>query len=237
MYIGRIIIFVIFLFIIAIGVGYASTSSIENGSVSSSFDSGNEGWQVVGDAQGGSAVPTHHSKGGVNNSGFISADDDVAGGTWYWSAPSEFLGDKSEFYGESLSFYLNQSSTTSQFNNNDIIIEGENGENNTLIYDFGNESSHPGINWTHYQVQLDETDNWKIQKSGETPSQSKFKSIISNISRIWIRGEYVTGSDTGGLDHVVLTGQKTETQQGFTMILTIFSLLTSYIVGYRLYKQ
>ena len=67
--------------------------SCQNNSVASYFDQNDEEWKVIGDAQGGSVNPNYNDKEG-NPAGYISANDNAAGGVWYWSAPEKFLGDK-----------------------------------------------------------------------------------------------------------------------------------------------
>jgi hypothetical protein len=64
----------------------------------STFDADDEGWTIAGDAQAGSIAPNFNADGG-NPGGFISADDDVAGGVWYFQAPERFGGDASAAYG------------------------------------------------------------------------------------------------------------------------------------------
>ncbi|MDY7081529.1 MAG: laminin B domain-containing protein, partial [Halobacteria archaeon] len=69
------------------------------------------------------------------------------------------------------------------------------GSNTTLIYDFGDASQHPRTNWTSYNVPLDASE-WSvgIEGDGGSASESQMRSVLSNLERVWIRGEYVTGS-------------------------------------------
>ncbi|MDO8367328.1 MAG: hypothetical protein Q7T20_11050 [Saprospiraceae bacterium] len=57
----------------------------------STFSLNDEGWRVVGDAQGPSTIPNYDSMGG-NPGGYCHAVDDVSGDYWYWSAPVCFKG-------------------------------------------------------------------------------------------------------------------------------------------------
>ncbi|MEF8851036.1 MAG: laminin B domain-containing protein [Haloarculaceae archaeon] len=91
------------------------------GDVESAFDDGTEGWKVVGDAQDGSADPTHNSQGG-DPGGYLSAE------------------------------------------------------------------------------------GWTNSETGEQATDTELGTVLANLERLWIRGEYRTGSDTGGLDTVVLRG-------------------------------
>lgn len=165
--------------------------------ISSDFSIDAEDWIVIGDAT--SALPFYLSEGG-NTAGYISADDTAAGGVWYWSAPAKFLGDQNTSFGKTLSFDLKQNSLSSQFDDNDIIITSP---EITIVLDLPN---NPDIEWTSYNVTLDATFPWKIDNiiSGELATSEQIATVLSNITSLKIRGEYVSGADTGGLDNVIL---------------------------------
>lgn len=172
--------------------------SCQNKVIASYFDQNDEEWIVVGDAQGGSAKPSYNDKEG-NPDGFISANDNATGGTWYWSAPEKFLGDKSSSFGEKFTFSLKQSSTDKQFDGDDLILIG-----NEMRIVF-NTSQNPDTSWTDYSVTLNEEAGWKYNNlNGDAVSKNDFIKILSNLTAINIRGEFVTGEDTGGLDNVIL---------------------------------
>lgn len=171
-------------------VGYGQTSN---------FNVDTEGWLVVGDA-GGIVMPVHHPTGG-NPTGYISSVDEGSGGTWYFSAPKKFLGNKSWFYGKTLSFDLKQTHTSSQFNDDDIIIEG-----NGIILAF-NTSNNPKTTWTSYSAVLKENAGWRIgNRNGRAPTESQFRTVLCNVKRLWIRGEFIDGADEGSLDNAVIDG-------------------------------
>ncbi len=166
--------------------------------VASTFDSANDGWQVIGDAERQTGVPQYMATGG-NPGGYLSAEDDVAGGTWYWAAPAQYLGEQNAAYQGTLSFQLKQSPTTQQFEEDDVIIEGA---GKTLVMTL---PQSPGENWTAYALQLNEDAGWKRNtRAGDAATAADLQAVLGNITRIWIRGEYVDGSDTGGLDNVRL---------------------------------
>ena len=168
----------------------------EEGSDSSDFIENADGWTITGDAQGGSNIEASYSPfEGLDNSGYIYADDDVAGGVWYFVAPDKFMGDQSEFVGGKLSFYLIQKSALSdQFKSKDVIIEGG---NNQEIYYY--HESYPDTTWTHYEISLNTSAGW-MNSSNTDASASEIQSVLSNVQRLWIRGEFETGPDTGGMD-------------------------------------
>ena len=158
-----------------------------------SFTQNAQGWTITGDAQGGSVVPTYHSTGG-NPGGFIGATDNVAGGVWYFNAAAKFLDHMKTAYGNTLRFDLEQSDIISQFDAKDVIITG-NG-----IEIFYNTASNPGTTWTKYRVPL-KASEWIKTSTNVSPTRSEMKGILKNITQLWIRGEYISGPDTGGLDN------------------------------------
>ena len=175
--------------------------------VSSYFNLDDEGWRVMGDAQGESAVPDHHDTDG-HPGGYLSANDNIAGGVWYWSAPEKFLGNKSSVSGKKLSYSLRQSSTDNQFDDNDIILVGSNLK---IVY---NTAKNPGTSWTDYSIPISEKAGWMYNDMhGDPVSRNDLKEILRDLTALYIRGEYVTGEDTGGLDNVVLHASKTPSQK------------------------
>ncbi|SMC36900.1 laminin B domain-containing protein [Moheibacter sediminis] len=181
----------------------------------STFDSDDEGWLVAGDAT--SSMPQYNAEGG-NPSGYISADDTAAGGVWVWSAPAKFLGDRSSSFGKNLSFDLAQSSMDSQFDDNDVLIVGE---NLTLALNLLN---NPGIEWTNYSVKLDTNEDWRITHYvwGDVATDEQIQEVLSNVLEIKIRGEYVSGPDVGSLDNVILESENMSISEASNDIVKIY---------------
>jgi hypothetical protein len=175
----------------------AITITDSPGPVRSTFEKGIDGWRIEGDAQGGSSYPDYVETGG-NPGGHIKAVDDVQGGVWYWVAPANFRGDKSGFYGGTLTFDLIQSRIVSQFNASDVIVSG--GELD-LVYDFGGQETHPRTDWTVYSVTLHESGDWVVDGTGNQATAEEIRTVLADITRLHIRGEYISGSDTGFLDN------------------------------------
>ena len=172
------------------GVVYGQTSN---------FNLDSEGWMIIGDA-GGILPPIYHTTGG-NPTGYISSLDEGAGGTWFFSAPTKFIGNKSWFYGKTLKFDLKQSSRSSQFNDDDVIIEG-----NGIVLAI-NTRSNPQTSWTSYSMVLNESGGWRVgDRNGRRATQSEFRTVLCNVKRLWIRGEFVSGADEGSLDNVIIDG-------------------------------
>lgn len=162
--------------------------------IDSTFDTGIDGWSFVADVKEFLWVET-----GGNPGGYIEAVDYAYGDVWYFVAPEKFLGDKSAYTGGTLDFDLKQSTTDSQFNDGDVIISGG---GKTLVL---NTAENPGVDWTHYSVTLDTDSDWRLDTlNGTVATQADIDAVLADISGLQIRGEYVTGSDTGGLDNVLL---------------------------------
>ena len=169
--------------------------------ISSEFETTTEGWRIQGDAQGGSTFPNHEASGG-NPGKCLSAVDDVQGGVWYWVAPGQFTGGKSAYLGGQLTFDIYQNNRSSQFHARDVVISDGNTD---LVYDFGDIDSHPETDWTSYTVPLAAGDSWTVGSlDGEAATESQFETVFEDVEKLAIRGEYVTGPDTGYLDNPTL---------------------------------
>jgi hypothetical protein len=163
----------------------------------SDFESGDDGWTLQGDAEGGRSDPDFNVTGG-NPGAFISADDDALGGIWYFQAPAEYRGNFAAAYGQTLSFDLKQSIDNSQLDRRDIIITGDGGS--VIWFDTAN---NPGTDWTAYSVVLDASAGW-MNDDDSPASEAQIRAVLADIEDLQIRGEYRNGEDTGSLDNVVL---------------------------------
>lgn len=134
---GSVVAVVVVLTLVA-GVPTLAAGETADTTINSWFSSDTDGWTLAGDA----AAPEYVETGG-NPGGHVCADDSVSGNTWYFDAPAKFLGDRSAAYGGDLQFDLKQSSTSSQFDNHDVVLR--NGSR-AVVYDFGNASTHPRTN-------------------------------------------------------------------------------------------
>lgn len=177
---------------IATGIPPASAATTPL-AIKSTFNASNEGWRVIGDTTAEAA--TFRSTGG-NPGGYAEAADAATGGVMYWLAPAKFLGDRSGFYEGKLLFDLRQSATDTQFDDNDVELEGG---GLTLTF---NHSPNPGTNWTHYAISLRETAGWRNGSVAAT--EADMRNALKNLTALRIRAEFRTGADTDGLDNVTL---------------------------------
>ncbi|WP_394351669.1 laminin B domain-containing protein [Lunatibacter salilacus] len=163
--------------------------------ISSGFSADADGWTIVGDAQGGSNIVASYSPfEGLDDSGYIYAEDRVTGGVWCFSAPEKFRGNKSEYYGGTMSFWLIQKSNMrNQFKAKDIIIR--NGTKEIYLY----HSEYSGLTWTKFEVEISEAGVWLIGND-RVATKIEIEEVLANITAFRIRGEFEYGPDTGGLD-------------------------------------
>ena len=160
------------------------------------FDENDGGWRVVGDVE----IPNYFPTGG-NPDGHVQAIDRGTGIFWYWQAPLDFLGDRSELYNSRLSYDLRQSRTNRQRNRPDLILTGA---GITLHFDT---AYNPLTTWTHYSVHLQEGAGWVLAGTTTPPTASQFLAVLGDLTDFQIRGEFRFGADTGSLDNVIFVQQ------------------------------
>jgi hypothetical protein len=174
---------VIVCLVIASAPGYANLMS--------TFDNSTEGW--TGDD------PTNHDWGSVtwissggNPGGFIKGSEtNPIGGTGYFIAPASWTGNLSSYIGGTLEYDILIISGTSYFGDDDVRI-------------------YSGSNYLSCQLSNSYWSGWKTFSVRLVPANfvaqgSNFKDIMSNVTAIWIRGEYIEGAESEGLDNVKLT--------------------------------
>lgn len=176
----------------------------------SHFDSGLDGWTAMRTSSPLNPIPVPGAnltwvETGGNLGGYFQHVDPNDSRASYWQAPPTFLGDKSVAYGGVLSFDLRQSSTNSQFDAYDVIMQGA-GMTFVLVTSY-----HPRVSWTRYHVLLAEGGGWhQDTPDGPAPTPVLMQQVLASLTALYIRAEYRSGIDTDGLDNVVLTGPSTE---------------------------
>ncbi len=162
----------------------------------STFTHGDEDWKVTGDVKNEFAKPDFNKKEG-HPDGCITATDETTGGVWYWSAPDKFLGHKQK--AKRIKYEMKQSSLDNQFDDADIILESK---DIRLVYMF---PYHPDTVWTSFSADLTSEKGWKKDNlNGGAATKEDIRKVLSDLTGLKIRGEYVSGSDYGSLDNVVL---------------------------------
>lgn len=124
----------------------------------------------------------------------------ATGNVQYWMAPALFLGAKGEAYGGTLSFDLrNQGSGFGPFSQEDVILVGG---GLVLVYQLTNA---PAANaFTHYVVPLSDSGWRRDSLTGPAATAMELESVLSALSKLFIRAEFQLGPDTEFLDNVQL---------------------------------
>lgn len=163
-----------------------------SGIIVSDFSSGNEGWRLSGDA-------TTNSVQYSSSGGFAYGVDGAKGSLWYFEAPSKFKGNQSAAFGHNLEFEMNYTGSGSTLSGGSMVTLWATDGTSLLI-----NSSAPASrgSWYKYTFNLSDSDNWLYQ--GVKATNENIRYVLTNLSRLRIRGEFVHGSDTGRLDNVKL---------------------------------
>ncbi len=156
----------------------------------STFDSGDENWRFAND------VTLSWQNANGNPGGFLQGKDLGDGRYWYYVSPQSWSGDWSVYTTLSFDIRVVSNSGGIAVYGNMVTIKGTNGD--TLVWS----GNAPSRSWTHYEIPL-EPSTFGVNKG-------VFDSVMGNVSEIWIEGEYVSGSDTEGLDNVQLHSEVSE---------------------------
>jgi hypothetical protein len=181
------------------GVGILLAQAAGATGVASGFGSDAQGWTVENGALSFSWV-AH----GGDPGGYLSAADDPAAGSalWFFSAPLNFLGDRSQAYGGSLAFSLDSSSSSAPSTTPRALVQllGENGV--LLAYGGG---LLPGTDWTRYQIDLVVGAGWHVGSvGGPSATEADLRGVLGSLVALRINGDFYKGVETTGLDSVVL---------------------------------
>ena len=175
-----------------LGIGVAEAS------ITSNFNSGNDGWQV-GDA---TPIFTAPSTAANWNSGGYLETADVFGEVAFF-APGAYLGNKLSSYGGTISYDLGDTF-------NDGVTYA-----NLILYGAGKAitigSLPPAtVGFTSFTFTLTEAGFFNYPGSGlvgGTPvSFADFQSVLANLDGLAIHADWVSGGDYTILDNVVMSG-------------------------------
>jgi hypothetical protein len=202
--------------------------TLARGDIVSSFNSGDEGWQIVSfenlTTDNFSVVatytPTFNSTGG-NPGGYISTTDQDNGDLTF-SAPAKFLGNVSGATG--LSYDLIYPVGAINYQPTDVILMG-NGE--TLLWK-SSPDIEPGPAWMGVNLNFVPSTEWHVGTSnGALATAADFGNVLGNLSGLFIRGEYTTGLiETPGLDNVRLAGVSASVPEPSTLAMMAIAIVT-----------
>ena len=159
------------------------------------FTESAQGWHISGDTE---SVDATFSTSGGDPAGCITGVDEALGETWYFQAPAAVLQQLPAAVDGRISFSLRQSGRFISVIDDDVVIVGRAGR---LGYRF---ERGPGTDWTDFSVRLSGDEGWTWNWN-KRATEAQIRSVLAAPARLEIRGEYVTGEDTGSLDNFVLT--------------------------------
>lgn len=162
----------------------------------STFDSDADGWFISDYLGNGSGLANWES-------GVIQTNDQF--GETSFHAPTKFNGDWSSLYGSTLSFDLTEIGRDAQADNyyTAIVASGT-----KVLYWYG---GAPTTSFTTFVAPLSISDaRWRLggtgfsALSGIAPTEADFRSVLSNVTRLQVNAEFITGADNTRLDNVIL---------------------------------
>ncbi len=121
----------------------------------------------------------------------------------FWKAPADFLGDKSAAYGGVLSFDMKQNPAAGA--SPWLILEGG---GITLFQPSLTDavSELPNNTWKRFRAVLGPDAGWRVGTcDGAFATATQIQQVLSNVTRLLIRAEYVSGAEINRLDNVVLS--------------------------------
>jgi hypothetical protein len=158
------------------------------------FTDSAQGWIVGGDTRPADAI---FSRTGGHPGGCITGVDEALGETWYFVAPAMVLQQLPKAVNGTISYSLKQSGPMISLVADDIVIVSPAGR---LSYRF---PTSPGTDWTDFRVQLSAAVGWTWNWNRRA-TQAQVEEVLAAPTLLEIRGEFVTGDDTGSLDNFVL---------------------------------
>ncbi|HZZ41778.1 MAG TPA: laminin B domain-containing protein, partial [Tepidisphaeraceae bacterium] len=174
--------------------------------VSSTFDTGGEGWGVVtygatdytGTPTGYGAMPWISS--GGNPGGYVRQTDPDGGDT-FTIAPASFLGNAVRAYGTTLTYDLFDTGGNEYNAAAAVVLRGA---GLTVCYTPATLPSTVAGTFTHFEIPLTET-GWAMNGyGGAAVTAGQMQAVLGSLTMVGIRLEYHTGPDDSGLDNVVL---------------------------------
>lgn len=193
--------------ILVAGTIMAFVITLRAGTVRSTFDTDREGWAVADLVQPFNGLPVVNqtstpswTAGGGNPGGGIQQAD-FGGYAWFFSAPSTFLGNKSAYLAGTLTWDLSCDHAATATNTFEqlILTDGI-----TALYYFDN-GPGPANTWRTYSVLLIGNSFHVGSREGPIATDNELLLVLSNLTDLYILGDWYDGNEVGSLDNVSLT--------------------------------
>jgi hypothetical protein len=189
--------------IAATAAALALPASVSAANLASTFDTGDEGWRVIGNHPVNPSVeeaPAFVPDGG-NPGGFIRVTDAKEPFNWEALSPSPWRGDMRANYGGTLSADVRHANPDYGMSFSILSIHG------TLFYSFADK---PG-GWESHSVPLTEADAcWTLlggsQSGARVPTKEEFLAVLSDVHAFGVEVDLAHGTgDVGEIDNVRLS--------------------------------
>lgn len=193
--------------------------------ITSDFSVNDDGWRIVDLTIPANPVtptteigaPIRQTVGG-NPSGYIEFTD-PSDLSFFFEAPAKFLGNRSLSYGSVLQFDQFTTPNTPEWRVDPDVILVSGTE--ALVFQL---PANPGTAWTSRSVPLNENGFHKGTLQGAVPTQAEFQAVLSSLTALRIRGEFVAGVvERTGLDNVVLV-EVPEPATGIAALAVVVSM-------------
>ena len=173
------------------------------------FDFDREGWHIGPPADFMGAISdsgdaTYELAGG-NPGGYISHQNVVTGGEadWFFIAPSKFHGDMSWAHGKKLTFDLRVFAEDPEMIGELVVLSNGAKDLRAVV----SALPAPGSTWTSYSINLDTSIGWWVSTdwlTWDSASEADIWEVLSSLTDLRIRGQFLLGPGSGELDNVVL---------------------------------
>ncbi|GMU84441.1 MAG: hypothetical protein AMXMBFR47_43100 [Planctomycetota bacterium] len=117
------------------------------------------------------------------------------GQAFYFEAPERFLGDQEAMYGGSVHWSI-KNIPSGSFELADLVLIG----GSTVLAN--SLPPQATADWTRISVRLIEAAGWENSEAHRPANCGELREVLRNLSAVRIRGEFVSGLETAGLDSV-----------------------------------
>ena len=154
--------------------GQASVSEVK-----SNFRFGEDGWTIIGGIEGMHAP-------------MMLKGVDKGSDEWFFSAPADYLGDRAQFYGGTLTYRLGFFSYEGKFEGkfDTYLVSAKHGM--TLVM---SGSIAPRSFLNEPIIELKEDGGWLVNGTSGAPTRHDFRRVLGSLSKLLIRGGYYSGGE------------------------------------------
>jgi serine/threonine protein kinase len=173
-------------------------------SVTSKFENGDdEGWDTLNLDDTQYATRAFRVESDGQNS-WLTAQDISNNKDFGWHAPNKYCGNHSDKFGRSLAYDIWTNGNGSGGLETDWYVRLR-GRGKVLFVDQATVGRLFPNRWSSYSIRLDVSGGWQVFKpSGQNAAATDddIKEVLSDVTDLWIKGEFANGEDVGRFDNV-----------------------------------